>query len=192
MISHAPRLILQSKCSITWTSQISHKQVFAGERKQVIGLLLGWRTVLQADSILPTTRNVSLPSEKPHHHRRSDDVSLPFCPVCPHNAVCSWAFLSYPQKKSDRFALHLWDRLRPQALAYWYEMTGLIAAAGERNPAQLSQEIGCTTSAVVGFRSAVVVSLAQVPIVWRDREFQTNSCIWCLHSFSACSFSLTA
>lgn len=146
-ISHVPQLILESKCSVRWSSQTSPKQVFPEERKQVIGLLFGWRAVLQAVSILPSTRNVSFPSESipSHHHRRRTTggvvMSLPHSALSAHtNAACSLAFLSYPQKKSDTFELHLWDRPRPQALAqYWYEMTGLIVAAWERNPAQLSR-----------------------------------------------------
>lgn len=40
------------------------------------------------------------------------------------------------------------------------------------NPAQLSQEMVCRTSVGVGFKSAAV-TLAQVPVFWRNREFQT-------------------
>lgn len=90
LISHVPRLILESKCSTEWSSQTSQKQTFSGERNQVIGLLLGSRTVLQAVSIFPSTRNISFLSGKPHHHRRNGNVSPPFCPVCPHK--CSLLF----------------------------------------------------------------------------------------------------
>lgn len=90
---------------------------------------------------------------KPHHPRRStpEGVVMPL----PHsalsartNAACSLAFLSYPRKKRDRFELHLrqtqTSRLR---LLVWDDRPHYCSM---RNPAQLSQEMRCTTSAVVG------------------------------------------
>lgn len=42
------------------------------------------------------------------------------------------------------------------------------------NPAQLSQEMVCRTSVGVGFGfKSAAVTLAQVPVFWRNREFQT-------------------
>lgn len=126
-------------------------------------------------------------------------MSLPSSALSAHtNFTCSLAFLSYPRKESERFELCLWDRPRPQALAYWYEMTGLVAAAWERNLAQLSQEIGCRTSAVVGFwsaglRSGETENFIQTPaldactpsqlavLAWKPREcgFWSHPCILC-------------